>query len=110
MASASYHSQCGAASSSTIAIIASGIAGKSTMKAQKMNACIRPGTSRCSSLRWPSTTTASDAQALGHVVAALDARRVPHPHEPREQQGAAGEEEAGDGEGDGQRERAAIIP
>ena len=43
--------QCGATSSSTIATIASGIAGKSTMKAQKMKACISPGTSRCSSLR-----------------------------------------------------------
>ena len=44
------------------------------------------------------------AQALGDVVAALDPRRVPHPHQPGQQQGAAGEEEAGDGEGDGQRE------
>jgi hypothetical protein len=41
------------------------IAGNSTMKAQKMNACIRPGISRCSSLRWPTTTTASVRRRSG---------------------------------------------
>ena len=36
---------------STTAIIAITMVGSSTMKPQKMNACISPGTSRCSSLR-----------------------------------------------------------
>ena len=44
------------------------------------------------------------AQAVGHVVAALDAGRLAHPDEPRQQQHAAGEEDAGDGDGGGQRE------
>ena len=63
--SASYQPQSGAESGSTISIIAMKIAGNSTMKAQKMNACIRPGISRCSSLRWPTTTTASARSRSG---------------------------------------------
>ena len=44
---------------STTAIIAITIVGKSTRKPQKMKACISPGTSRWSSLRWPSAITTS---------------------------------------------------
>ena len=44
------------------------------------------------------------AQPLGDLAGALDAGRVPHLHQPGEQPHAAGEEEAGDGEGGGQRE------
>ena len=35
------------------------------MKPQKMNACISPGTSRCSSLRWPRAITASLRRRAG---------------------------------------------
>ena len=35
------------------------IVGKRTRKPQKMNACMSPGTSRCSSFRWPSTISTS---------------------------------------------------
>jgi hypothetical protein len=44
---------------STMAMIAMRIVGSRTMKPQKMNACISPGPSRWSSLRWPSTIVAS---------------------------------------------------
>ena len=106
MASASYHSQCGAASASTMAIMASGIAGKSTMKAQKMKACIRPGTSRWSSLRWPRTTTASSRRRSGTSSRRSIPDACPIRTSRAEEQDAAGEEEAGDGEGDDQRESA----
>ena len=43
----------------TTPIIAITIVGPSTRKPQKMKAWIRPGTSRCSSLRCPSTIVAS---------------------------------------------------
>ena len=43
----------------TTAITAITMVGKRTRKPQKMNACIRPGTSRWSSLRWPSVITTS---------------------------------------------------
>jgi hypothetical protein len=46
------------------------------------------------------------AQAVGHAVGALDARRAAHPHELDEQPHAAGEEGPGDDEGGGERERA----
>ncbi len=45
------------------------IVGKRTMKPQKMAACMSPGPSRCSSLRWPSTLGGLAAQR------ALRARR-----------------------------------
>ncbi len=47
------------ASRSTAPIIAITIVGNRTRKPQKMAAWIRPGTSRCSSLRWPRTISAS---------------------------------------------------
>ena len=52
-------SQGSDASRSTAPIIAMMMVGKSTMKPQKMKACISPGTSRCSSFFWPSAITAS---------------------------------------------------
>ena len=50
---------------STAPIIAITIVGKRTRKPQKIAAWIRPGTSRWSSLRWPSTITASFSSRLG---------------------------------------------
>ena len=41
-----------------------------------MNACISPGPSRCSSLRWPSTIVASLRAAPRHVAGAGDRLRL----------------------------------
>jgi hypothetical protein len=46
------------------------------------------------------------AQPLRHVAGAVDARRAAHPHEPAQQEHAAGEQRARDGDGGGERERA----
>jgi hypothetical protein len=46
-------------SRSTIAAIAMKIVGKRARKPQKMNACIRPGPTRCRSFRWPRTMVVS---------------------------------------------------
>ena len=53
------------ASRSTAPIIAITIVGNRTRKPQKMAAWIRPGTSRCSSLRWASTISASLRTRVG---------------------------------------------
>ncbi len=52
-------SQGSVASRSTAPIMAMMMVGNSTMKPQKISACITPGPSRCSSLRCPIATTAS---------------------------------------------------
>ncbi len=49
----------------TTPISAMMIVGKSTTKPQKMNACMRPGTRRWNSLRWPATITTSFLTRVG---------------------------------------------
>ena len=54
------------------------IVGKRTRKPQKMNACIRPGTSRCSSFCWPERRRPPRSQtARGTSSSAVDARACP---------------------------------
>ncbi len=50
---------------STIATAASAIVGSSTMKPQKMNACIRPGPSFCRSFFWRKTWVSSRVMRSG---------------------------------------------
>ena len=79
------------------------------MKPQKMNACISPGTSRCSSLLWPSTITASLAHAGGHVVEPR--RRLAEPDDPVEQTARRANRPPADGERRQQRDqRDAVYP
>ena len=74
--------------------------GSRTRKPQKMNACISPGTSRCSSLRWPSTSIASlrtrapagrrgarPAARRGRAGRGSSARRANRPPPTHEQRG-----------------------
>ena len=86
-------SQGSVASRSTAPIIAMMMVGNSTMKPQKISACITPGPSRCSSLRCPIATTASWRDSLRHVVE--PGRGLAQAHDPDEQPGAAGEDAAG---------------
>ncbi len=68
--------------------------GNSTRKPQKMKACISPGTSRCSSLRWPSAITTSFRT---RAAASLEpVARPPHPHDPHEHHGPPREQPAAD--------------
>ena len=46
-------------------IIAMTMVGNRTMKPQKIAACIKPGNSRCSSVRWPITSVASARARAG---------------------------------------------
>ena len=72
------------------------IVGKRTRKPQKISACITPGTRRWNSLRWPSTIVASFSTRPRHVVGAVERpRRADEPHE---EERAAREQPAGDGE------------
>ena len=84
------------ASLSTAPIIAITIVGNRTRKPQKIAACIRPGPRRWSSLRCPSTITASLLGALAELAGAV--RRLAAFDEVHQQFRTAGEEEAGDGE------------
>ena len=74
------------------------------MKPQKMNACISPGTSRCEQLPLAEHEHGLVADARADVVGALD--RLAHPDEPPEEERAAREEAARDGEQRRERERA----
>ena len=74
------------ASWSTAAIIAITIVGKRTRKPQKMNACISPGTRRCSSFRWPSTSAASFRTRRG--TSPERSTGLPRADEPRTGSGA----------------------
>ena len=74
------------------------------MKPQKIAACIRPGTRRCSSFRWPSTSRASFLRPCREVGRALD--RPAGADEPGEEACAAGEEAAADEQQRGEAERA----
>ncbi len=58
------------------------------MKPQKMNACISPGTSRWSSLRWPSAITAS-LRSRGRHARRERSTGCASAHEPHEQERAA---------------------
>ena len=79
------------------------IVGKSTRKPQKMNACIRPGNHPLQQL--------SLAEHDGRLVAYPDGdlgsaiRRLARADEPREQEGAACEEPAGDRDRDDECDR-----
>ena len=88
---------------STIPIIAITIVGSSTMKPQKIAACISPGTSRWNSLLWPSTTTASFRTRCGTSSKRADG--LAHPHEPLEQVGPPCEDSAAD-DGDDEQDEA----
>ena len=83
------------------------IVGKRTRKPQKISACITPGTKRWNSLRCPRTIVASFLTRRGDVVGALErARRTDEPQQEecaaREQPAGNGEERRkGDGAGDG---------
>ena len=75
------------ASRSTAPIIAITIVGNRTRKPQKIAAWIRPGTRRWSSLRWPSTISASLRAPLRQVV---EARRSACPSAPGRRAAAPG--------------------
>ena len=79
--------------------------GKRTRKPQKMNACISPGTSRWSSLRWPSViTTSLRTRAGSSPERSLGPPHLDEPHEhegaPREQPSADRQDAEQDEEGD----------
>ena len=84
------------ASRSTAPIIAITIVGKRTRKPQKIAAWISPGTSRWSSLRWPSTISASLRARCGTSPERVG--RLAQPDEVDEQLRAAREQDAADGE------------
>ena len=69
-----------------------------------MNACISPGTSRCSSLRWPSTISTSFCTRRG--TSARPIVRLALEDEPRQEPRPPREEPAADDDEHGERDRA----